>query len=118
MKNSLKLMVLLALGIFTGTQAADIEEKKITIVFPELLHQCADIQYSCEFYSQDPDGTLFLWVKIDKEDPYVILPNRILEFRGKDYVVTDVQTFGQEDIADLALTSDAICISIIIKPYE
>jgi hypothetical protein len=114
MKNALKLTALLAVFASVGMHA---EPEKVKVTFPEILHKSHYDKFPCQFYAQDPDGTMFLWVKIDPKHPYEILPNYILEFRGKHYKVTDVQEFdSQEDFADVESAAECICIMMV--PYE
>jgi len=119
MKNAFKLTALLAALVCASAYASDDTETKtemVQITFPEFLYKCHDVKYPCQFYAQDPDGTIFLWVKINPKYPYAILPNNILVFRDKDYVVTDIQEFGQEDFAEVE--SASACISIMMVPYR
>jgi hypothetical protein len=113
MKNALKLTAWLAVFVFAGMHA---ETEKIKVTFPEVLHKSHYDKFPCQFYAQDPDGTMFVWIKINPKHPYEILPGLTIVFRDKDYLVTDIQEFGQEDIAEVESASE--CISIKIEPYK
>jgi hypothetical protein len=113
MKNVLKLTALLAVFASAGMHA---ETEKVKVAFPEFLHKSHYDKFPCQFYAQDPDGTMFVWVKIDHKHPHAIAPTNVLVFRNKAYAVKEIQEFGQEDFAEVESPSE--CISIMILPLS
>jgi hypothetical protein len=116
-KNVLKLTALLAIfACANAHESVDLSEETVQVTFPEFIHKNAYDKYPCQLYVQEEDGTIFIWVKLNPKYPYAILPNNMLGFRGKNYVVVDVQEFGQEDFA--VIECPVGCISIKMEPYE
>ena len=118
MKNIVMITALCA-GLFCGIAKAEVARvapTNVVLTFPELIYECHDLSYPCQLWVEEEDGTTFMFVKIGLEDPYVILPNKIMEFRGKGYLIEDVQalTPDSEDVQEFVPG----CISVKMAPYE